>query len=300
MVTSSHPGPDWELARLAARQHGVVSITQLNALGLSTGAARQRAKAGKLHRVHRGVYSISPLITMKGRWMAAVLASGPEAMLSHLSALALYDIRPTPRGPIDVTVPARGRSGYPGIRIHCVRALHPNDRSAASGIPVTSVPRALLDYAEHTSLTRLRTAVEAADRQDLLDGRALNELLTRATGRHGTPRLKQALELLLPESPWTQSELEIRFHEIVRAAGLPEPSANVIVHGELVDFYWAKLRLVVEVDSYKFHKDRKRFEDDRRKDAKLQLAGERVLRYTDRRINTEPSQIVAELRRIAR
>jgi very-short-patch-repair endonuclease len=181
-----------------------------------------------------------------------------------------------------------------------VRSLHANDRAIQSGIPVTSVARALLDYAEHTSFQRLRTALETAERQDLLDGRALDDLLSRATGRRGLPSLKRAIALLAPEPPWTQSERERRFLELVRAAGLPEPSATVMVHDELVDFYWAQARLVVEVDSYHFHKGPREFENDRRRDAKLQLAGERVLRYTQHRLKYEPQQVIAELNGVDR
>lgn len=277
---------------MAARQHGVVSWPQLAALGLSRNAVHQRAKAGRLHRVHRGVYAVGHArLTLRGRWMAAVLACGPQAVLSHRSALALHDLRPVPAGPIDVTVPARGRKGPPGLRLHCVRALDPRDRTRKDAIPVTTVARALLDYADTARPQQLRLALEAAERRDALDGRALAALLHRSPGRRGLKALSAALRELGDEAPWTRSELENHVLALVRHYGLPEPQCNVVVDGFTVDAYWPEANLVLEADSWHFHKTRAQFEEDRRRDAELQARGKRAIRVTQRRLTREGAAV---------
>ncbi len=227
--------------------------------------------------------------------MAAVLACGPDAVLSHRSAVALWELRLFPAGPIDVTVPGRTRRGRNGIRIHNVRRLAPEDRATVDGIPVTSVHRALLDYAETARPQELRLAIETADRRELFDGRAMDACLARSRGRHGLKPLKATLAKLRGPAPWTRSELERRFQALIREANTPEPQANVVVAGENVDYFWPGPRLVVEVDGWEFHKGRKEFERDRRKDAKLQLANCRVLRATQIRMEFEARELVSDV-----
>ncbi len=227
--------------------------------------------------------------------MAAVLAGGPDAVLSHRAAVALWDLRPVPSGPIDVTVPGRTRKGQTGIRVHSVHALHDDDRASVDGIPVTTVHRALLDYAEAARPQELRLAIEAADRRELLDLRTIDVVLARSPGRHGCKPLRATLAQLSGPAPWTRSELERAFLALLRGAGLPEPSVNVLIEGELVDCVWPQSRLVVEVDSYGFHRSRSQFEKDRRRDAKLLVAGYQVLRVTQRRVKFEAQELVGEL-----
>jgi very-short-patch-repair endonuclease len=226
-----------------------------------------------------------------------VLACGPEAVLSHRAAIALRDLRPTPAGPIDVTVPGRSRRGQAGIRIHNVRRLHPDDRTTLDGIPVTTVHRALLDYAEVARFQQLRHAIDAAERQDLLNGLELEPLYARSKGRHGLKPLKAAIAHLNGPAPWTQSELERQFLALIREAGLPEPQTNVFVEGFLVDFWWPRSRLVVELDGYRFHKDRRKFDSDRFQDTKLQLAGCMTIRVTQWRVENKPGELLADVRR---
>jgi very-short-patch-repair endonuclease/predicted transcriptional regulator of viral defense system len=291
-----HPPNDRGLARLATRQHGVVSLWQLRALGLCASTVRHRVAAGRLHRVHVGVYVVGyRRLSPRGRWLAAVLACGPGAVLSHLAALALWELRPHPPGPLDVTVVARGRRGPAGIRVHCVRALDPRDHLVRDAIPVTTVARALLDYAGASSAQQLRTALEAADRRDLLDTREIQACIARSPGR-ATRALTDALAALTGAAPWTRSELERAFLALIRAAGLPEPQANVLVAGHQVDFFWPAAGLVVEVDGYAFHRGRRSFESDRRRDTDMALAGLRTIRLTQRRIAREPERVQAELR----
>ena len=274
-----------QLATLAAKQHGVVSRWQLKKLGYSPAEIRGLADRGHLHRLYRGVYAVGhKRLTTRGRWMAAVLACGPRAVLSHRAAIALYDLRPIPSGPIDVTVPGRTRRGHSGIRIHNVRQLHPADRTVVDGIPVTSAHRALLDFAEVTQFQQLRLALDAAEHRDLPDGHELSRLYDRAGGRRGLKPLRAAVAHLRGPAPWTQSELERRFLAAIRDRGLPEPRTNVYVEGCLVDCWWPESRLVVELDGYKYHKDRRKFERDRLQDTKLQLAGCMTIRVTQARI----------------
>jgi very-short-patch-repair endonuclease/predicted transcriptional regulator of viral defense system len=281
---------------LAARQHGVVAFRQLKALGFTKYAVHRRVRAGRLRALYRGVYAVGHrALTTKGRWLAAVLACGPNAVLSHRAALALWELAPVPSGPIDVTVIRSGGRGQPGIRRHCVRSMRREDRTVLDAIPVTTVARALLDYAQTTNPQQLRAAVEAAERLQRLDGRAIQDLLARSPGR-ATARLRTAVAQITGPAPWTRSELERAFLALVREAGLPEPQANVIVAGHLVDFHWPAAKLVVEVDGYAFHRGRASFEADRHRDLDLQLAGQRAIRLTQRRIHTERSRIRAELR----
>ncbi len=291
------PG-DEAIAKLAGRQHGVVATWQLKELGYSQSAIRRRTRTARLHRLYRGVYAVGHTrITLRGRWMAAVLACGRKAVLSHRSAAALWGLRPSPSGQIDVTVTGGSARGQTGIRLHRTRSLHPEDRATLDGIPVTSVARTMLDYAEDARAPQLRSALEAAERLDLLTNEALDGLFARSPGRRGRKSLTRALAQMRGRTvPWTQSELERHFLELIREAALPEPQANVYVGGVLVDFFWPAQRLVVEVDGYNFHKTRRSFEDDRRKDAKLQLAGCRVLRVTEARIARGPRAMLRDVR----
>jgi very-short-patch-repair endonuclease len=259
--------------------------------------AHTRARAGKLHRLYRGVYAVGHTrLTLRGRWMAAVLACGPDAVLSHRAALALHELRPAPRGPIDVTVPARGRRSNARIRVHCVRQLNLRDHTTVDAIPVTTVARTLLDYAERAQPQALRLAVEEAVRLERLDGRVLEELLGRSHGRHGVTPLRNTLASMRGPAQWTQSELERRFLAWVRAIGLPEPQCNAPLAGEVADCYWAESGLVVELDSWDWHKTRERFEEDRRRDTALLLAGHPTVRVTQRRMTDEPRRLEYELR----
>jgi very-short-patch-repair endonuclease len=221
--------------------------------------------------------------------MAAVLACGPGAVLSHRAAAALWELAAAPGGPVDVTAPTR--HGLPGIRCHRCRRLESDDVAVIDGIPVTSIIRTIADLAGILPLQRLRTALEAAQRRELLDFRRLG----RVRGRRGATVLRQALAELHDEAPWTQSGLERLLLEGIRAADLPEPQCNVPVDGFVVDYYWPDHELVVEVDSYGFHRSRRSFEDDRRRDAIHTLAGRRTFRPTHERITGEIDAVIRDL-----
>lgn len=283
--------PDREIAALARRQHGVVSHCQLVGLGLGKKAIQYRLAAGRLHRVHTGVYAVGySRLTQRGWWMAAVLACGDEAVLSHWDAAALWDLRPTSRKARHVTVPGRTRRSRDGIVVHSVRRLHPEDRTVRDGIPVTSVPRTLLDLAELLPTSGLERAWEQAERLRLLDVRAVEKLLARSNGRRGQRPLRAVLDEAL-EPPPTRSDFERDFLDLCKRFEIPCPAVNAIVEGHEVDMLWRKQKLIVELDSFGHHGTRAAFERDRERDAVLQLAGYRILRVTYRRLRREPKAV---------
>jgi Protein of unknown function (DUF559) len=271
-----------------------VAVWQLVEIGMSATAARSRVRAWRWQRIHRGVYAVGwgPLTPM-ARAMAAVLACGPEAVLSHHSAAALLGIRSDARTKHDVTVPGRRRS-RPGIEIHSGR-LEPQDTTAVEGIPCTSVARTLLDLAESVDARALDRAVEQAERNRIFDLDAIDDVLARADGRRGAPRLRRAVEG--HRETGARSELEHRFLELCEAAGLPRPETNVwLEEGLEVDFLWREQGLAVETDGYAIHGTRQAFERDRHRDQRLLGAGLRVMRVTWRQLEREPEAVVERVR----
>ena len=289
--------PDRRVAVLAARQHGVVARRQLLALGFSPMMVKTRVAAGRLHRIHRGVYAVGHgKLTLKGRWMAAVLACGPEAFLSHRAALALWDVQQKESGAIEVTVRGPGKPGPDGVLVRCTRVLDDHDATEVDGIPVTSLAWTVVDFASTATQRQVRSVLEALERRRIYIGRELNELLGRTPNRKGAKTLRRAIAEITGPAPWLQSKLEETFHELVRASDLPAYEANVLVEGERVDALWRDERVIVELDGFAFHKSRAQFEKDRRRDAKLQVAGYIVLRVTQHRLQNEPEAVLADLR----
>jgi very-short-patch-repair endonuclease len=290
---------DARLAALAAEQHGVVSRRQLYDLGYARSGIARRVAKRRLLRIHHGVYAVGhKRLTAKGRWMAAVLACGPGAVLSHREAAALYDLRQIGGGPVNVTAP--GRHKLPGIRCHGSRALDPRDTTTADGIPVTTLARTYLDLAEVVNGRRLLEALETGQRQDKLDVHAIEAVIARNPGRHGISPLKDAIAQLTDDPPLIQSPLEQAFREIIRRHHLPQPQFNVYVEGELVDAVWPDHRLVVEVDGWRFHCDKRAFETDRRRDRKLVRAGWLVVRFTYADVTEDPAGVACELSELLR
>lgn len=284
------------MAELARRQHGVVAVWQLLALGLSRREIERRAESGRLHRVHKGVYAVGHRkLTYRGRWMAGVLACGRDAVLSHRNAAALWNLLPYDGGLVHVTVNARGRRAFGHVRPHQPRRLHPDDVTVVDGIPVTSVARTLLDIGATEPTRRLERAFEAAERERSLDMRAVQALLERSHGHRGRRPVAAVIEQFTEPPPHVRSRLERRFFDLCEAAGLPLPEVNAAVEGYEVDMLWRKEKVVVELDSWRFHGTRAAFERDRRRDVKLQLAGFRPTRFTWRRMHTEPQELVGEV-----
>jgi Transcriptional regulator, AbiEi antitoxin/Protein of unknown function (DUF559) len=262
---------DVKVAAIAARQHGVVSFAQLLAVGLKRSAVARRASAGRLHRVHRGVYAVGhPALSLEGRWMAAVLAVGSGAALSHASAAALWKLLRPIAGPIDVSVPSSaGRRSREGLRIHRARSLAGDSRLVVirHRIPVTGPCRTIED----------------------LRGRLPERLVRRAT------RQAEILGLLGAESSGdrSRSDLERDFLGLCRGYRIPPPEVNVPIGRWTVDFLWRGARLVVETDSYAYHRGRIAFQDDRARDLDLRGRGFDVIRVSERQLNDEPATVAA-------
>ena len=281
---------------LAGRQHGVVSHRQLLRLGLGRGAITHRSAAGRLHPVHIGVYAVGhPKLTERGRWLAAVLACGPGAVLSHRSAAALWGLRATSRPAPEVSAP-RTHSHCRGVHVHLPRRLHTEDRRVRDAIPITSVARTLLDLAEVVPLAQLERAFEEAERTRLLDMSSLQALTSRSNGRRGLRQLMPLLASHRDPAPLTRSELERKFLALCETAGIPRPAVNARLAGLEVDMVWQEPQLVVELDGFAFHRTRAAFERDRSRDATLQLEGYRVLRITARRLDTDPEGVARTVR----
>jgi very-short-patch-repair endonuclease len=287
------------VADLAIRQWGVVSAEQLYALGLTPAAVTRRVQAGRLHRLFRGVYAVGhDRLRREGRFLAAVLACGDGAVLSHLSAAAHWELLRTEGTAVDVTA-RRGRRGVSGIRLHRSRSLDDKDTTNRDGIPVTTLARTLLDLAGTIPGHRLERALAQAERLRIYDHRAITDVIARTSGHRGGTILARATAL---EPRLTRSELEALFQRLVRKAGLPEPLSNhdieVPDHGrEEVDFYWPAHRLVVETDGWETHGTRSAFQSDRRKDAALTAAGYKVMRFTYDDVTLEGATVVRRLRR---
>lgn len=248
---------------------------------------KRRLENGRLHRVQPFVYSLTPSVSARGRLMAAWLTYGPEAVLSHRAAAAVWDLGPWPSGAVDVTVPAR-RKGRPGIRLHRARV----ERVVKDGFPVTTVARTLVDQAGALPLGRLRDQFEKAERLGLLDVNSVNEEMN---GRRGAKKIRALLAEWTEPEP-TRLELERAFRDLCRLYGIPLPRHNVSLLGYEVDAYWPETELVVELDGWEFHKTRAAFEHDRRKAAALEAAGIRVLRFSWRQVKREPETVAAAIR----
>ncbi|MGN6255393.1 MAG: type IV toxin-antitoxin system AbiEi family antitoxin domain-containing protein [Solirubrobacterales bacterium] len=293
-------GDDRSLAELARRQHGVVGRVQLLEAGWSKEEINWRIRSGRLHRVHAGVYLVGhQLITREGRWMAAVLASGPDAVLSHHSAAALWMIRPNSRTRIDVTVPHRSRSSEL-IRRH-VSEVPEDERAVKQGIPVTSVPRTILDLAATEPLDAVENLLREMEYRELWDRLSLPHLVERYPGRRGVRKVRAALERLREDPPGRRrSKLEERFAPFLRRHHLPLPRFNDwIVLGDKrfqVDCHWPGTGQIIELDGWEGHRTRSAFREDRARDRALRVAGYSVTRLTWNQLDDEPEAVAADLR----
>ena len=280
------------IAALAEQQHGVVAIWQLLELGLGRDAIKYRVSIGRLHRVHQGVFAVGHRnLTREGHRMAAVLAYGPDAVLSHWSAAAHWGIGAA-RVRYDVTTPHSKRSRKT-IRAHSAK-LHPEERAVHNGIPITSVERTILDLAAQSTRDQLTYLIEEAERKDRRNLVALDRAISRRPRAAGVARLKAVLATYRGTAD-TRSKLERKFRKLIAEAGLPEPQFNVVVAGISVDVYWPQWKLVVELDSEAYHNNPRAFETDRVRDAKLQTHDLRVLRVTGDRMDNTPDDVLADI-----
>jgi very-short-patch-repair endonuclease len=266
---------DLVIARIAARQHGVVGVAQLRRARLDKHATSRRVGSGRLHPVHRGVYAVGHTrLTFEGRCMAAVLALGEGAVVSHLSAAALWGLVKPATGAIHVSLPHNsGRERRKGIAIHQSRTLSAVHVTRRNGIPLTNPRRTLRDLYSVSPQPVFRAAVR----------RALDRRLISSAD-------------LTSEADLTRSELERMMLRLCRRHRLPRPELYARIGAHEVDFLWRDRGLIVETDGFRHHGDRISFESDRARDATLQSTGFRVLRFTYRQLTETPGEAVATLR----
>jgi very-short-patch-repair endonuclease len=294
---------DESVARLAEQQHGVVGRAQLKGLGLTARSIDGRLQRGRLHLVHRGVYSVGHrLLSQKGRWMAAVLACGDGAALSHRAAGQLLGIIPLGDGVPEATRPKGWRS-QPGIVQHR-SPLSPDEVEVVAGIPVTGLSRTLLDLAWILSRERLEAAMNEAEVLGLTDRVSVHALLERYPRRPGTATLRAVLTDAQRARGVTRRELERRFAAALASTDLPRPhrNADVAVAGRFfeVDCLWRAQRLIVELDGRFVHGTWRTSERDREKDRLLIADGWRVVRVTWRQLRDDSPAVIADLRRLLR
>jgi hypothetical protein len=264
---------DVEIARFGARQHGLVTTTQLRAVGLDSAAVRRRVMAGRLHGLHRGVYAVGHRsLSWRGRWLAAVFAAGDGAVLSHHSAAALWEFLRPLTGSIDVTVPgSAGNRRRPGLHIHRSRTLGPRVISRRHGVLVTTPARTIADLEGTVEPYLWRRAIRQAE----LKGHRLGAGVTVHR---------------------TRSDLELDFLAFCAAHGLPRPEVNVRVGRFEVDFLWREARLAVETDSWDYHRGSVAFEDDHDRELELRARGIDLVRVTGHQLETQGNVVTKLLK----
>jgi very-short-patch-repair endonuclease len=280
--------PAWELAR---RQHYAIARVQLLELGMSPEAIRHRVAEGRLHRLRwRGIYAVGrPDLTRHGGWMAALLACGPAAVLSHRSAAALWGVFSYRPGPIDVSLPLDLARRRPGIRVHRRGKVVADHCTCRDRIPVTDIACTLIDLSACVPHPALEAAVNEADKLDLIDPETLRDKLVNFGPQRGVRGLRQLLDRRTFRL--TDSELERRLLRIARQVGLSVPETGAWVNGFKVDFFWPDLGLVVETDGLRYHRTPAQQARDRVRDQAHLAAGLTPLRFTQAQVRFEPVQV---------
>jgi very-short-patch-repair endonuclease/predicted transcriptional regulator of viral defense system len=287
---------------VAERQHGVFARRQLLALGVGSKLIDYWLETRRIDTVYQGVYAFSEaLLSRYGRWLAAVLAVGPEAALSHRSAAALWGIRQQASGPVEITTRRKPKQRAE-IRLHYL-PLEADEVTVHDGIPVTTPGRTLFDIAHALRPHELEQAMREADYLRLTGGPSLPELAERYPGRTGMRAVRRLLDAGWSGAP-TRRELEARFNSFIDEYEFRRPERNALIQltdrRVEVDFLWRSARLVVELDGYAAHGTRHAFEDDRERDRLLQLAGFRVVRVTWRQLHGDPAALARDLRALLR
>jgi Protein of unknown function (DUF559) len=290
------------IAQLADRQYGVVARRQLATIGVGRGAIEKQLLRRSLIPLHRGVYAVGHRqLRIEGRWLAAVLAVGQGAVLSHRDAAALHRMRKPPESKKVSVTTGKDATGTSKLWVKARRTLTNEDVTIIRGIPVTSPARTLVDIAGMLTAAQLQSTLGEADRKGLLDVDAVERALNRTKGRHGHghARLRAALDAHLQAgATLTRSELEERFLDLVIHFGLPRPLLNAPALGYEVDALWQRERVVVELDGWANHKERQAAAKDREKTNRLQAAGYVVLRFMHADLIRRPGDVAAIVRRM--
>jgi very-short-patch-repair endonuclease len=291
-----------EIHALAAAQHGVLSRRQLLAIGLGADAIDHRSDTGRLTRLHRGVYALGHAeLRREGTMLGVLLAAGPRAVASHRSAAAVLGLRPWTGAFVELTLPGRGGTQKRRGRIvHHSIDLPAGELATERAIPVTALPRTLLDLAAVVPRHHLRRAVERAEQAELFDRPAVEQVLDAHPARPGCRALTQLLADMASHGVGlTRSDLEAAVLQLCVDHELPRPQVNRYDGRRESDFRWPRHRLVVEVDSWNFHgRSRVAFDGDRARDRALLREGWRVARFTDRQIAGDPLAVASELRQL--
>jgi hypothetical protein len=284
---------------LAERQHGVLATWQLIEGGIGEGVIRRRREHGSLIPLHQGVYALGhQRLTREGRWMAAVLACGPGAVLSHFNAGHHWHMCGS-RGPIEVLRQSGGfrLEGHRGIRLHQTRRLHEYEVTLERGIPVVVRERVLLDLAARTDAKRLERVVVQTYKSGQMDWGRLGQITKRRRGCKGVGRLRQIALEVDPEALETKSVSEIDFLALWRQMSMLMPVCNVLLEGHMVDFLWSAQKVIVETDSWSHHGDRPTFESDHQRDVDLVAAGYDIHRTTYKMLERNPEPFLRNVRR---
>jgi very-short-patch-repair endonuclease len=284
---------------LAHAQHGVVGRQQLLVAGVGRRAIGDRLRRGALHRICIGAYAVGhPSVSLEGRWMAAVLSMGPRAVLSHRTAAELWGMARRSSRAIEVTRPTHARRRA-NIVPH-ISALPDDERAVVAGIPVTSVPRTILDFAATEPEREVERVLNEAEVRGLTDPLSVPDLLERYPRRRGSAVLRRLLADEVQAAGITRSALEEGFVALLDAHGLPRPrfNADLAVAGRFisVDCLWPEERLIVELDGRATHGTAKAFESDRERDRILLVDGWRVVRVTWRQLRDREAAIAVDLR----
>lgn len=277
----------WELAR---NQHGVVSSDQLREVGYTPQAIHYRIRTGRLHPLHRGIYAVGrPHVTDHGRWMAAVIACGDAAVLSHSSAAALWRMGFEERSIVELSLPSLSRRRRPGLRIHRRPALRPRDITAEYGIPVTTPIQTLIDMTLRLDRAGVERMINEADKYNLTHPPELRAALDERVGEPGVAQLRHILDRRTFRL--TKEELERRFLPLAHEAALPVPLTGQFVNEFEVDFCWPDLGLVVETDGLRYHRTPAEQARDRLRDQAHTAAGLVPLRFTHEQVRYEPDYV---------
>lgn len=305
---SLQPSAVWAIA---ADQHGVVTRDQLLGFGYSRRAIDHRIAKGRLHPIWPSVFAVGrPELARHGLWMAAVLACGEGAALSHLDAGALYQIVDQPplagcaqaasaarARPIEVSVPYGRCPVLPGISVHRRTWLTAAEVTRRHRIPVTAPAPTLVDLAARLETDELEAAVNAADKRSVINPEALRGALDSIAKRPGMAVLRKLLDRRT--FTLTDSRLERLFRPIARRASLSPPQTQQWINGFRVDFHWPELGLVVETDSLRYHRTATEQARDRLRDQTHTAAGLTALRFTHAQVRYEPEHVCTTLARTA-
>jgi len=275
---------------MVRRQHGVIARRQLLELGLAPRQIERRIASGRLHPVWRGVYAVGrPLLDKHGYWMAAVLASGPDAVLSHGSAAALWGLEHERGSVIEVSMPAGRRSRLRGIRVHRRTEAVLKDVTTYEGIPLTSPVLTLIDQATRLRPTQLERVVNEADKLDRVRADVLHASLDDYRTQAGVAPLRKLLDPL--SFRLSDSELEQLMRPLARTAGLSAPETKTWVNGYEVDFFWPDLGIVVETDGLKYHRTASQQKRGLERDQAHIAAGMWPLRFSHWQVKHEPKHV---------